>query len=129
MNKQILQVKQTFERNVYKTRTYNIPFENILLYIEKTTDNDTEYVVVVKECGPINVSKEEYDEVVNYFNSQEKESESSIESTAFKIIKEKDVSPIDIRCCATVEQYNAKENGNIPLTQDEFDTLVHALKK
>lgn len=45
-----------------------------------------------------------------------------------EIIKEKDVNPIDIRCCNTVEQYNVKENGNTPLTKEEFDVVKEALK-
>ena len=144
MNKQILQVKEKYENNVYKSRTCNIPFENILFYQEKTTDDDIEYVVIVKEYGAIDVSKEEYDEVVKYFNPKEKEPESSIESTAFKIIKEKgvDVSLVIqlAKCHNGYEAYNNhltsyKGVGDLvnqhrkPLTQDEFDTLVHALKK
>lgn len=46
---------------------------------------------------------------------------------ALEIIKEKDVSPIDIRCCETVEQYNVKENGFIRLTKEEFDLLKEVL--
>lgn len=45
------------------------------------------------------------------------------EHEALRIIVEKDVNLADIRCCATVEQYNVKENGNIPLTQEEFNLL------
>lgn len=48
-------------------------------------------------------------------------------SQALEIIKDKDVNPIDIRCCDTVEQYNVKENGNIPLTKEEFDILKEVL--
>ena len=46
---------------------------------------------------------------------------------ALEIIKEKDVSPIDIRCCETVEQYNVKENGFIRLTKEEFNLLKEVL--
>lgn len=144
MNKQILQVKQKFKDNVYKTRTCNIPFENILFYQEKTTDDDIEYVVIVKEYGAIDVSKEEYDEVVKYFNPQEKEPESSIESTAFKIIKEKGVDVSLVIQLAKCHNGYAAYNNHLTsykgvgdlvnqhrksLTKDEFDTLVHALKK
>lgn len=45
------------------------------------------------------------------------------EHEALRIIVEKDVNLADIRCCATVEQYNVKENGNIPLTRKEFNLL------
>lgn len=47
---------------------------------------------------------------------------------ALEIIKEKDVNPIDIRCCDTVEQYNIKENGNTPLSQEEYNLLKEVLK-
>ena len=64
----------------------------------------------------------------NYENVEEKHKILSLDDldnrlTALEVINDKDVSPIDIRCCDTVEQYNVKENGNIPLTQEEFDLL------
>ena len=49
------------------------------------------------------------------------------EHKALEIIKEKDVNPIDIRCCETVEQYNVKENGFIRLTKEEFNLLKEVL--
>lgn len=48
---------------------------------------------------------------------------------AFDIIKDKDVNPVDIRCCSTTEQYNMKENGNTPLTEVEFLILKIALSE
>lgn len=46
---------------------------------------------------------------------------------ALEIIKVKNVNSIDIRCCDTVEQYNAKENGNTPLTKEEYELLKKEL--
>lgn len=47
---------------------------------------------------------------------------------AFDIIRDKDVNPVDIRCCSTVEGYNnVKEKGNASLTEEEFLVLKMVL--
>ena len=53
--------------------------------------------------------------------------EKELKIKAFDIIYDKDVNPIDIRYCSTVEQYNIKENDNIPLTGEEFLILKTTL--
>jgi len=53
--------------------------------------------------------------------------EKDLKIRAFDIIRDKDVNPVDVRCCSTVEQYNIKENGNIPLTGEEFSILKTTL--
>ena len=46
---------------------------------------------------------------------------------ALEIIKEKDVDITSFRCSSSLENYNLKENGFIPLTQEEYDLLKEVL--
>ena len=46
---------------------------------------------------------------------------------ALEIIKEKDVDITSFRCSSSLENYNLKENGFIPLTQEEYDLLKEML--
>ena len=49
------------------------------------------------------------------------------EKKALEIIKEKDVDIIALRIATSLEQYNCKEDGRCPLTQEEYDLLKEVL--
>jgi len=89
---------------------------------------EEELFTIEKELKENEMLKQRFGELddkccVLYLKNQENQKKLK----AFEIIKDKDVNPIDIRCCDTVEQYNVKENGNIPLIKEEFDILKEVL--
>lgn len=97
--------------------------------IEKALKNYQEllerpYVLVVGTHGHAQAL---IDKLNNYKDIKIANIEDGNKLKALEIIKNKDVNPIDIRCCDTIEQYNVKENGNVPLIQEEFDLLKEVL--
>ena len=46
---------------------------------------------------------------------------------ALEIIKKKNVDITSLRCASSLEDYNRKENGFDPLTQEEYDLLKEVL--
>ena len=53
--------------------------------------------------------------------------ENSKEKRALKIIKKNNVDIFALKISVSLEQYNCKEDGRCPLTQEEFDSLKEVL--
>lgn len=49
------------------------------------------------------------------------------ELMAFEIIKNKDVDVVALRISTSLKQYNCKEDGRCPLTQEEYDLLKEVM--
>ena len=54
--------------------------------------------------------------------------ENSKEKRALKIIKKNNVDIFALKISVSLEQYNCKEDGRCPLTQEEYNLLKEVLK-
>lgn len=85
-------------------------------------DDKTLYGENQEGYDPIDTDCKSIDEAIDCLETIEKAVK------ALDIIREKQVDISSLNCAETVEQYNIKENGFIPLTQEEFELLKEVLK-